>query len=230
MENTIDDLHVHVPLFDKIVESTRLANMDGTWPGMTTLLTKNGGAVYLILLGALLGVQLWQSYIGAVVTYKTLPKNTFGRLQAKLVPAYTIVASTLASALLGRWIVHRAHALDFGSLCEVVRGLKYAGVYSAIHTIHTDAFNTILLAAVGLAHFVNLAVLAPATTDFMFARHRLEADVASQEKKTDVSPEMHKLNRKFNILHSLSSFVDLSALAATLLHALFVGYIGTNNL
>lgn len=160
MENTVDDLHVHVPLFDKITQATQTQ-----WPGFCTLLTKNGGGVYMILLGALLGIQLWQSYIGAIVTFKTLPRTTFGRLQAKLVPAYTIVGSTLASALLGRWIIHRAHALDFGTLCQAVKALDYQNICQAARSIHVDAFQTILLAKIGLSHFVNLVFVAPATTE-----------------------------------------------------------------
>lgn len=64
----------------------------------------------------------------------------------------------------------------------------------------------------------------------MFARHRLEASEKKTYDDASASDEMKKLNTKFNILHGISSLVDLCALASTVLHALFVGYIGTHNL
>ena len=64
----------------------------------------------------------------------------------------------------------------------------------------------------------------------MYARHRLEAAEKKNYDDPTASKEMQRVNKKFSILHGISSIVDLCALTCTVLHALFVGYIGTNNL
>ncbi|EIM22402.1 hypothetical protein E3Q22_02316 [Wallemia mellicola] len=208
MENTVDDLHVNVPLFNKLAQAGQ-----PSWPGLYALLTKNGGGFYLLLLGTLLGVQFWQSYIGAVITYKAKP------FEARLASTYCIIGSTISSALLGRWIINHGHALDFGILCQTVKALDYHNLCKAVNSIHVDAFHTILLAKIALSHFIHLVFVGPATAELLQSRNRAS------------NPEEVKcVDKKFTILRVISSSIDLVSLAMIVLHTLYIGYVGTSNL
>jgi len=49
-----------------------------------TVLTPDLPSVHMLAWGAATGTMLWHGFIGGPVSYKTLPRQTFGNLQSQL--------------------------------------------------------------------------------------------------------------------------------------------------
>lgn len=61
-------------------------------------------ALYNITLSTILGATVYTTFISGVIAYKTLPRQQFGNLQSKLVPAHFTLTTTLSTGLLAAWI------------------------------------------------------------------------------------------------------------------------------
>ena len=159
--------------------------------------TRNS-TIHVLSYGLATGATIWHSFVGGPVAYKTIPRQQFGYLQGRLAP-------------------------PFFALQTVCGGLM---LYTASKSA-TATYNDLITSGTTLvAGLVNLLVLAPWTTKVMDTRHRLER--ATGTKYTDpqetLSGEMRDLNRKFAVVHGLSSIVDMAAVVALLLHTVQLGH------
>ena len=116
--------------------------------------------------------------------FKSLPKTTFGDLQAKLFPAYfSLQTATSAAAL---------------ALAATGRDASSSSRPRAVAAGIALAFS-----------LLNLTVLEPLTTAAMYRRREAQA-VGSKFSEDDKK----SANKKFGMLHGLSSLANLFALGA----------------
>ncbi|GMH37482.1 hypothetical protein BSKO_05355 [Bryopsis sp. KO-2023] len=67
----------------------------------TTLLSQKWAIfTHVIAFGAWFGASLWVSLIGGLTMFKNMPRQMFGRVQAKLFPKYFFLASTMTGVML----------------------------------------------------------------------------------------------------------------------------------
>ncbi|CEQ39251.1 SPOSA6832_00784 [Sporobolomyces salmonicolor] len=198
-------------------------------PSFYRALTSRGGP-YNLILGTVLGSSLWHSFIGGTTAYGTLPRQQFGNLQARLFPKFFALQSAASLAL-----------LDF---------------YRRSGRLSRDDKNVWLLGAMAIAGVVNWLVVGPWTsgkwrrracdqatkaqegsiTDLdvahvhdirvMKKRHRRERIEGKAYSDADVSPEMKSLNKRFGILHGVSSLLNLGFIGSCIAHAAYVGAYG----
>ncbi|KAJ7042633.1 hypothetical protein C8F04DRAFT_1030463 [Mycena alexandri] len=171
------------------------------------LFTTDG--LYLVAYGWLFGMSLWISFFGGVIAYKTLPRPQFGALQHKTFPVYFVQSIGLGFTLLGLWTVNH----------PVVR-THYAS------PLVEDVAQAYTLAFVILAQGSNYFVVGPLTSKTMFHRMRLEKEEGKSYNESGVSDDMKALNRRFGMLHGVSSLANLGAVVALAFHGLWIGKSG----
>ncbi|KAG8624151.1 hypothetical protein KVT40_009127 [Elsinoe batatas] len=160
-------------------------------------------AFHIISYGTFLGATFFQSFIAGPVAFKTLPRPMFSRLQQTTFPVFFWLQTILSALTI----------------------LTYPGetqVAAAGHSLRSNAGPSGLLAdsnilpvalplgAMLITSVANLAVLGPVTTKTMKQRHHQET--RDGKKSYDAgphSPEMQRLNKKFGILHGVSSLSNL---------------------
>ncbi|GJN88075.1 hypothetical protein Rhopal_001031-T1 [Rhodotorula paludigena] len=158
--------------------------------------------LYNILLGTTLGTTVWHSFIGGPVAYKALPRQQFGHLQSKLFPKFfslQSVASLALAALYGR-----------------SRTVSWTRFW---RTGDRNAWALVFMVATG---FANWWFVGPLTTNTMKRRHRLERLEGKEYSDDKASPEMKQLNRRFGLLHGVSSLLNLVFLSAAASHAAYI--------
>lgn len=150
--------------------------------------------IHLLSFMSWFGCSIWVSFIAGIVMFKNLPRHTFGRLQAKLFPAYFLF-SAIAMAL----SIASAAALPWS---------KSRGPSWSLYTI----LGTVL---------VNLVYLEPKTTAVMFERHVVERKLGTgqeigiikpKDPKIANDPELKRLSKTFGMLHGMSTLMNLAAL------------------
>ncbi|KAJ7275403.1 hypothetical protein B0H12DRAFT_1087104 [Mycena haematopus] len=177
---------------------------------ITTVLSLfNPGGLYLVAYGFLFGMSVWISFFGGVIAYKTLARPQFGQLQHKTFPVYFVLSLGLASTLLGFWTVN----------------------HPAVTTHYTnplvaDVAQAYILALVLLAQGSNYFIIGPLTSKTMFERMKLEKDEGKGYTEPGVSDKMKGLNRRFGMLHGISSLANLGAVLALGFHGLWIGTFG----
>lgn len=57
--------------------------------------------IQLLAYGTWLGSIVWTTFVGGIVMFKNLPRQTFGRLQSKLFPIYFGLSTAMSAVLLG---------------------------------------------------------------------------------------------------------------------------------
>lgn len=132
-----------------------------------TLLTPNTASTHLMLFSTLFGSHLWHGFIGGPVTFKTVPRQTFGLMQSKIFPFYFALGTIIPTALIGNLALAQ-------------------GGFSNLPT-----FPVVTLAISAVANAVNWLFLGPKATEIMFERHRLEREegVDAYKDKDKVSEE-----------------------------------------
>lgn len=140
----------------------------------------------LLATSVFVGANVWTTFASGIVMFRNLPKPIFGDLQAKLFPVYFAVQVSSAAAALAVTAAGRAGG---------ARGTAKARATAAA-------------AALALS-LLNLAVLEPLTTAAMYDRR------AAQAPESKLSEEAKKkANKRFGMLHGLSSLANLLALGA----------------
>jgi hypothetical protein len=142
--------------------------------------TLRGG--YVLAWGMTFGFQVWQTFIGGIVAFKTrtsfssrlaiadlspVPRQTFGLLQSRVFPVYFLSNTLLATALL---------TLDFKLRPDLITNFKRLPLATllALNSRHFWT-STAGLGVVTMAmNLVNGVWVAPKTSEVMFERHRLE--------------------------------------------------------
>jgi hypothetical protein len=59
------------------------------------------GFVHIFCYGSWLGTLVWTTFIAGITMFRNLPRQTFGRLQSKLFPAYFALSAACCAIMLG---------------------------------------------------------------------------------------------------------------------------------
>ncbi|KAF9458358.1 hypothetical protein BDZ94DRAFT_1173849 [Collybia nuda] len=165
--------------------------------------------LYLVGYAWLFGMSLWISFFGGVIAFKALPRQQFGNLQHKTFPIYFVISIIISSFLLGFWTISHSNVITHITRPNVA-----------------DVAQAYALASVLLCQAFNYFVIGPLTSRTMFKRHKLEKDEGKAYNAEGVSLEMKALNRKFGMLHGISSLANLGAVIALGFHGLWIGNAG----
>ncbi|KAL8673332.1 MAG: hypothetical protein Q9168_002256 [Polycauliona sp. 1 TL-2023] len=180
---------------------------------MPDLSTLGSLAPYHILTyGTLLGSSIFQSFIGGVVAFKSLPRAQFATLQSAIFPIYfslqsacpillalTYPGSSSRNSLLGA----SPSPSGFGGFAAQENRWSVAGP----------------IAAILAANVVNLVWAGPKTNEIM--RLRKHQETRDGKKAYDAPPHskaMQKLNKDFSRMHGVSASLNLAALAMTVFY------------
>lgn len=123
--------------------------------------------------------------------FKNLPRHTFGRLQAKLFPAYFLFSAVLVAIS-----IITSTALGWSA-------------------------GTVSLSSILATILTNLVYFEPKTTAVMFERHIVERKLGtghevgmlkSRDPKIANDPDLKALSKKFGMLHGMSTLMNMAAL------------------
>jgi hypothetical protein len=144
-------------------------------------------------------MNIFHSFIGGIVSYRTLSRPQFSQLQQKLFPYYFGIQSLAPLALIITWPAPRG---SWTQPTHIPDGIE--GALSTPSGVRTALLSMLLL---GLANWV---VFGPMTTGTIRARkHQETRDGKKYYEKGEQSSEMLRLNKRFSVLHGLSSLVNL---------------------
>jgi len=164
---------------------------------------------YLLAFSMLFGMNVWNNFIAGFIAVKTLPRQQFGMLQAKQFPWFFGISTGLSGFLMSRWILdHPDVVSNFTQIWNV------------------DVLQAFTLVVISTMYTLNMFFISPATTRVMFKRHRLERGEKKSHTDADVSDEMKVLNKKFGMLHGMSSLTTLIATLGTVFHGLWLANHG----
>ncbi|KAF1353893.1 hypothetical protein BDV97DRAFT_290870 [Delphinella strobiligena] len=174
-------------------------------------------AYHILSYGSLLGITVFQSFIGGVVAYKVLPRPQFATLQQNVFPIFFGLQTVLPLIMIATYPGEKL--LGIGG--EYIReSVGYSGVLAESNKWSALVpFATILLTSAA-----NLFVVGPATTKTMKDRHHQETrDGKKSYDKGPHSAEMEKLNKTFGTLHGVSSLLNLTGFGAMVYYAWVLG-------
>jgi len=155
---------------------------------------------HILSYGTLLGTTFFHTFVGGIVSFQVLARPQFSLLMAKLFPVYF----TMQTAL------------------PVVLALTYPGDSFSQPGVAGVLENTSVLypiAATFLSALANLAVVGPATTKCMDQRKLQERK--DGKKSYDAPPhsqEMTALNKRFSVLHGVSSLLNLGTFIGSVVY------------
>ncbi|KAK3375322.1 hypothetical protein B0H63DRAFT_275997 [Podospora didyma] len=169
------------------------------------------GPYHILSYGTLLGTTFFHTFVGGIFSFQVLARPQFSILMAKIFPVYFSLQTALPVVLALTYPAASAGAALLGgngtsSLSGVSGVLDPANRWSVLVPIGT-AFVTAL---------ANLAVIGPATTKCMDQRKLQEKK--DGKRSYDAPPhsqEMAELNKKFSLLHGVSSVLNLASFLAT---------------
>lgn len=154
--------------------------------------------VHLLAVAAFLGTSLWTTFVAGIVMFKNLPRQTFGKLQAKLFPIYFIILSS-------------SSLVAFATLAAATPG-------GAAAVASSFSGRALLAAAVG--SLANALWLEPAATEVMFSRYAIENKYpGGATKSAEDAARTTALGKRFGALHGGSSLFNLASLCAMVAYA-----------
>ncbi|EQL02717.1 hypothetical protein G6O67_003178 [Ophiocordyceps sinensis] len=165
---------------------------------------------HIISYGTLLGTTFFHSFVNGSVLYKTIDKPAFSAAQRALFPIYfgmqTILPAVLALTFPGNALA--------GVPCSISGLLNGSSRWSSLAPIAT----------MFLGGLTNLAVLLPATVKVMDERRgQVKRDGREWYEEGPHSEEMRALNKRFGMLHGISSLVNLATLVAAIAYGFTLG-------
>ncbi|WWC64132.1 uncharacterized protein I303_106740 [Kwoniella dejecticola CBS 10117] len=149
---------------------------------------------YLITWGTALGTNVWNT-ISGYRTFKTLPRQTFGTLQARLQPLYFTFSSLATSTLLFTHLWFHP-------------GLISSPRVEPHWATSAEGQQGLLIVASLIPQLLNLLVVSPLASDIMFERHRQERVEGKEYDEPNVSEALQKLNKKFSLYHGIASALN----------------------
>ncbi|KUI64717.1 hypothetical protein VM1G_00751 [Cytospora mali] len=163
-----------------------------------------GAPYHILAYGSLFGTTLFNTCIGTVIQFKTLPTLQFSDLQTKTFPWYFGLQTTLPLAL-----------------AVTLPGRPF-GPASGIQGLFDSAnrWGTLLpLATIFVTGLVNWTVLLPVSKECIVERRKQEEK--DGKRSWDPQPhsqEMAALNKKFGILHGISSLLNVVNFVASVVY------------
>jgi len=152
--------------------------------------------LHLITFASWFGCSIWVSFIAGIVMFKNLPRHVFGRLNARLFPAYfqfSVLMNLLAIATSG----------------------SVMGLSSDSNSSPTSLWVILTCTLLNLFYFE------PATTRIMYKRHAVEKTLGTghevgklkpDDPKKANDPKLVALSKTFGMLHGVSTLLVLGSL------------------
>ncbi|KAI8957425.1 hypothetical protein F5Y11DRAFT_339731 [Daldinia sp. FL1419] len=149
--------------------------------------------MHLLSYSALLGMELYQSFVMTKVCYQELPRSAFTTLQKRIFPLY-FRAQTLLLLLTAATIP------PYGPI-----------------TLQSSKGNWTPFAVAGATAILNFTVYGPRTRQIMIDRiHQETRDGRKSNDPGEISDDMRALNRAFSRNHAMSIHLNLITIGATL--------------
>jgi len=145
--------------------------------------------LHLITFTSWFGCSVWVTFIAGIVMFKNLPRHVFGRLQAKLFPAYFIF-----SALVVAISMMCAAALGYE-----VKSLGIILVTILMNVLYFEPETT------------RIMILRHAVERRLKTGHEIGQLKPSDPVKAN-DPELKALSKKFGMLHGVSTTLNMVAL------------------
>jgi len=154
-------------------------------------------AAHTLAWGVQFGTTIYTTFFAGILMFKNLPRQTFGKLQAHLFPAY---------------------------FCIIAACLLIQAATLALSPVGLAQKQAVTLGVGMLATLANLAWAEPAATASMFKRYALEnvSPGAGRDEATITS-----LKKEFGKLHGLSSLFNLAALICCVSHGVWLAGLVT---
>ncbi|PKY03804.1 hypothetical protein P168DRAFT_327843 [Aspergillus campestris IBT 28561] len=158
--------------------------MDSVLSTVTNLLP-----YHLLSYGALLGTELFQSFVNTKVCYRALPMREFLALQKQIFPAYF--------------------------KCQVGLVILTA-VSRPPRSILSLGWDTVPLAIVGVTGALNWFVFGPKTTTAAVVRRGMQEQASNEDNPAPTDPaKMHQANRNFGRNHAMAIHLNAISMVAT---------------
>lgn len=163
---------------------------------------------HLLSFATAFGSALWVTFIGGIIMFKNLPRHQFGNLQGKMFPAYFSMVSVCAA------------------ICVAAFSLTHPW-YSASSV---EKLQIGLLVSFLVFTLSNLLIFTPMTMNMMKLRHKVEreeniGDEVGRSKNLEVAkrnPKLAAMNKKFGMIHGLSSLANLLSFGALAMHSWYL--------
>eukprot|EP01018_Ginkgo_biloba_P027430 Gb_23856 [translate_table: standard] len=154
------------------------------------------------------GAALWVTFIGGIIMFKNLPRHQFGNLQGKMFPAYFAMVAVC------------------GAICVAAFSLIHP--WSSASSVEKLQIG-LLVSSLGFT-LSNLLIFTPITMNMMRLRHKVErdeniGDEVGMSKNREVAkrnPKLAEVNKKFGMLHGLSSLANLLSFGSLTMHSWYL--------
>jgi len=178
---------------------------DGHYPPNLSTYLK---LAHLLCFATAWGAALWVTFIGGIIMFKNLPRHQFGNLQSKMFPAYFSMV---------------------GVCCGTsVACFGYLHPWKSSSTV--EKYQLVFLLSALFFNLSNLFVFTPMTVGMMKERHKIEREENigeevgwSKNKETaKVNPKLAAMNKKFGMIHGLSSLANIFSFGSLALHSWYL--------
>ncbi|XP_051118945.1 uncharacterized protein LOC127243115 [Andrographis paniculata] len=163
---------------------------------------------HLLCFSTAFGSSLWVTFIGGIIMFKNLPRHQFGNLQSKMFPAYFSLV---------------------GVCCAVA-----VGAFGYLHPWKTSSpsekYQLVFLLAGFVFSLINLVIFTPMTIEMMKQRHKVEREAnigqevggAKNQEVAKKDPRLASMNKKFGMIHGLSSLANLMSFGSLAVHSWYL--------
>ncbi|KAG9145771.1 hypothetical protein Leryth_011202 [Lithospermum erythrorhizon] len=163
---------------------------------------------HLLAFSTAWGAALWVTFIGGIIMFKNLPRHMFGNLQSKMFPAYFSMV---------------------GVCCAVC-----VGAFGYLHPWKTSStsvkYQLGFLIAAFFFNLSNLVIFTPMTIQMMKQRHKIEREAnigeevgwTKNQEVAKVNPKLKAMNKKFGMIHGLSSLANIFAFGSLAMHSWYL--------
>ncbi|GKV40472.1 hypothetical protein SLEP1_g48117 [Rubroshorea leprosula] len=154
------------------------------------------------------GAALWVTFIGGIIMYKNLPRHQFGNLQSKMFPAY----------------------FSMVGICCAISMVSFGYLHPWKSSSTAEKYQLGFLASALAFNLTNLFVFTPMTIEMMKQRHKVEkeeniGEEIGRSKNTEVAkvnPKLAAMNKKFGMIHGLSSLANIMAFGSLAMHSWYL--------
>ncbi|TVU12259.1 hypothetical protein EJB05_45894, partial [Eragrostis curvula] len=175
---------------------------------------RSGGGVaaaklaHILSLATAWGAGLWVTFIGGKIMFKFLPRHQFGSLQGMVFQAYFMLKS----------------------VCSAISVTAFAYLHPWKTALTIERYQLgFLIVALG-CDLSNLLVITPMTIKIMMKRQKMEKDLGvgsevGYSRNAEVakkSPALAAMNRKFRMIHVLSSLASVMSFGSLAIHSRYL--------
>ncbi|TID24002.1 hypothetical protein E2P81_ATG02310 [Venturia nashicola] len=171
----------------------------------------NPSTYHILSYGTLLGSSIFQSFVGGILSYRALPRPQFATLQTALFPTYFGMQTILPIIMA---FTYKSTDVTSPSVSHGLIALLHAPSQTPLYAI----------TGMALCGLTNWLILGPMTTLTMKTRKHQETK--DGKKYYDAGPksqEMKALNKKFSVLHGISSTVNMIEVGVLFWYASVLG-------